>query len=471
LWYDEYMSTRAAIYARVSSDPRGIGRSTREQVADCEAVAEREGWVVVDIFVDNDKSASRFSNGDRPAYRRLVQYLQDGRADVLLTWEASRTQRDLDAYVKLRDLCRTAGVRWCYSGRVYDLDRTDDAFVTGLDALLAEREAAQTRDRVLRTVRANANAGRPHGKRVFGYRRVYDEHSGALLDQVVDDDQAAVIREAARRVSSGETPYAVAKDFNARGIRTPAGGKGWDLTQIKRLCTNPTYIAKRVHKGKVVADATWPAILDEATHYTLVARLGDPKRRTQRDSAVKHLLSGIAVCGVCGGRIRVQKNRGFLAYLCVDGFHVSRREDHVDEFVTTVVIERLSRPDFLDLLVVDEDADVQAARARAAELRARLDGFYDIAAAGDLTPTALARIEATLLPEIEQAERRAHTTALSPVVAAAARPDIAELWQTLPLSTQREIIDTLMEIRIMKTGKGRRRFDPSSIAIDWKTGP
>jgi site-specific DNA recombinase len=466
--YGVGMSTRAVIYARVSSDPRGIGRSTREQVADCEAIADREGWTVVETFVDNDRSASRFANGDRPAYKNLVRFLQDGHADVLVTWEASRTQRDLDAYVKLRDLCRDAGVLWCYSGRTYDLDRTDDAFTTGLDALLAEREASQTRDRVLRSVKANAAAGRPHGKRVFGYRRIYDERTGELVSQIVDDDQAAVVREAARRVLSGETPNAVAQDFNARKIATPAGGKGWDLTQIKRLCTNPTYIAKRVHKGKVVAEATWPPILDEATFYALTTKLNDPKRRTQRDSAVRHLLSGIAICGVCGGRIRVQKNRGFLAYLCVDGFHVSRREDYVDEFVVGVTVGRLSQPDVLELLAHDDDADVQAARAEAAELRARLDGFYDAAAGGELTPAALARIEAKLLPAIEQADKRGRSAAVSPALVEAAGPDIAGRWETLPLTARREIIDALMVVKIMPTGQGRRTFDPSAIAIEWK---
>jgi site-specific DNA recombinase len=462
---------RAVIYTRVSSDPRGIGRSTREQAEDCRSVADREGWQVVETFTDNDRAASRFANGDRPAYKKLVKFLQDGRADVLLTWEASRTQRDLDAYVRLRDLCRHASVLWCYSGRTYDLDRTDDAFATGLDALLAEREASQTRDRVLRSVRANAAAGRPHGKRVFGYRRIYNERTGELVEQVVDDEQAALVREAARRVLAGETPYAIAKSWNERGIPTPAGGRSWDLTQIRRLCTNPAYVAKRVHRGTVVADATWPPILDEATFYALKAKFSDPKRRTQRNSAVKHLLSGIAVCGPCGGRIRVQKNRGFLAYICVDGFHVSRREDHVDDFVTAVILERLSRPDVLDLLADNDDAEVQAAQAQAAELRARLHGFCDAAAAGELTPAALARIEATLLPQIEQAEKRARTAVVSPVVAAAAGPDIAERWGALPLSTRRELIDTLMMVEIMPTGKGRRQFDPSSIRITWKAGP
>jgi site-specific DNA recombinase len=91
------LTVRAVIYTRVSSDPRGIGRSVEEQEADCRTIAEREGWSVVAVFVDNDRGASRFSNGHRPEYGKLVDYLAGDVADVLVTWEASRTQRDLDA--------------------------------------------------------------------------------------------------------------------------------------------------------------------------------------------------------------------------------------------------------------------------------------------------------------------------------------------------------------------------------------
>lgn len=461
---------RAAIYARVSSDPRGIGRSTAEQQADCRLLADREGWTVVDTFVDNDRSASRFANAERPAYRKLVSFLQAGGADVLVTWEASRAQRDLDAYVKLRDLCRDNGVLWSYSGRTYDLQRTDDAFTTGLDALLAEREASLTRDRVLRAVQANAAAGKPHGRLTYGYERVYDPQSGVLVRQVVSDDQAAVIREAARRVLGGETCYAVAKDFNARSIPTPGNGaRGWDLTQVKRICLNPAYIAKRVHRGKVVGDADWPPILPEDQFYALQSKLNDPQRLSRREGAVRHLLSGIARCGVCGRGLLVQKNRGFLAYYCPNGFHVSRHEDKLDEFVTAVVTERLSRPDVLELLDSSDTEDTAAARAEAAEKKARLEGFYDAAAAGDLTPAALSRIERTLLREIGAAERRARPVEVPAPLADLVGSDVEKRWETLPMTARREVIDALMTIEVHRTGRGRRTFDPKNINIAWKT--
>lgn len=130
---------------------------------------------------------------------------------------------------------------WSYSGRTYDLSRLDDRLSTGLDALLAERESDLTRERILRSVRANAAEGRPHGKRPYGYARKYDATTGELLRQIIREDQAAVIREAARRFLAGESTYAIASNFNIRGISAPSGGK-WVLGQVKRMISNPTYI-------------------------------------------------------------------------------------------------------------------------------------------------------------------------------------------------------------------------------------
>ena len=73
------------------------------------------------MFSDNDRSASRYARKGRPQHRELIQFIETGGADVLVTWESSRAQRDLDAYTKLRSLCERQGILWSYAGRIYDL--------------------------------------------------------------------------------------------------------------------------------------------------------------------------------------------------------------------------------------------------------------------------------------------------------------------------------------------------------------
>lgn len=460
---------RAVIYTRVSSDPKDERRSVTEQEHDCRKVCERNGWDVQEVFCDNDRGASRHSRKARPQYVALRDYLTHGEVDVLVLWEGSRAQRDLNDFVKLRDLCAERGILYSYSGKTYDLSRTDDRFSTALDALLAEREADVTRDRVLRAVRANATAGRPHGKLSYGYAREYDER-GNFVRQYIVEDQAAVIREAARRVAAGQACRAIAVDFNRRDIPAPGGGR-WVPTQVRRVAMNPAYVGQRVHRGAVVGDAVWPAILDEDVYAQCRARLADPRRKTLRDATLKHLLSGSARCGICESRMRVLKNRGYLTYVCHERFCVAIRTTKIEAFVNDLVVARLSRPDVMRMLAAADDGD-QAARAeeQVRDLRSRLDQFYAAAAAGEISPAGLARVESRLLAEIDEVEQRSFTARVPQVLREVAGPDLDQRWPTLPIAVRREVIDLLMEIRVFRTVRGERKFRPERVQVTWRLG-
>lgn len=458
---------RAAIYTRVSTVVGGSTRSVTEQEADCQECARREHWEVVKAFCDNDRSASRYAKKERPAYRQLQEYIAQGLCDVLVTWENSRAQRDLEDYVRLRELCRKYSVLWCYSGRIFDLSRTDDRLTTGLDALLSERESDVTRDRILRAMRANAGQGRPHGKLLYGYAREYDSRTGALVRQVVREDQAEIIREAARRVLSGESCNAIAKELNNRGV-PPARSGRWDLTRVRRMVTNPSYAAKRIYKGEVVGEGNWPAILDESTLHQCCARMSDPSRKTTNEHSVKYLLSGIARCGVCDSTLKVMPQRGgYKSYTCRN-FCVARKLTWLDELVQALILKRLSQPDAL-LLFSEQDGNAAGVLEKIAEKRARLDEFYDSAANGEITPSALGRIEGQLLSAISGLEASLRRFDVPTVLydLAKAPPTV---WEKLTLEQKREVVRCLLSVRVHRTlaPRGTRQFDLEAIQIDWR---
>ncbi len=247
------MTTRALIYTRVSHDKRQ-GCSVAEQESECRRVCDSEGWRVVDVLSDNDRSASRFAKRGRPAWDQVKHVIAAGGVDVLVMWEASRSGRDLGEHVDLRDLCRAHGVKLSYSGRLLDLDDARDSFAAGLDALLAEDESERARARIVRAVAHNAERGRPHGRRLYGFRRVYDDSTGELVGQVPHDTEAPIVREVIRRAASGESVYRITEDLNGRGVPLPSGAK-WSDRRVKRLIANPAYIGERVHRGEVVGSA------------------------------------------------------------------------------------------------------------------------------------------------------------------------------------------------------------------------
>jgi len=88
-----------------------------------------------------------------------------------------------------------------------------------------------------------------------------------------------------------------------------------------------------------------------------------------------------------------------------------------------------------------------------------MSGFYDAAAKGKITPGGLARIEARLLPEIEDAERRARVVVVSPLLRSLARPDVEQMWTTLTIGQRREVVSGMADIRVGRTVRGTRTFD------------
>lgn len=477
---------RAAIYTRVSKDMRDTGRSVAEQENEGRAWADQENWQLVgkQVWSDNDRGASKYAKKDRPDWQDLVELITAGQVDILVVWEPSRATRDRMVWAALAAICEEHDVKIAATGRVYDLADPDDAFQLDLFFSLGIRESGITRKRVLRAVKANAVAGRPHGRLLFGYRRRYNAATGALEAQEIHPEQAATLREMARRVLAGQTTYAVSVWLNDGGVTTPTGA-AWVPSQVKRVLINPGYAGKRVYRGEILGDATWPAIFDGLTHTMLVAKLTDPARGSQRDSAIKHLLSGIVQCAVCGSAMRVAKNRGSLSYTCwvnaktpTSGrsFHVARLVSRVDGFVEELLVDRLSRPDALELFTRD-DAKMDELRHildQVAEKRAELEQFYAMAREGKLSAAGLVHAEQGLLPGIERLERRGGQIRLVPLLGDLINSDperVREEWDLLDMAQKREVITAVMvRIEVLKVGKGRRGYtDWESVRVVWRS--
>ena len=79
------MGGRAAIYARISSDPEGKSLGVDRQHSECAKLAERLGLTVVKTFVDNDVSAAGFSRRGRPQYEAMLTAAEEDRFDALIS--------------------------------------------------------------------------------------------------------------------------------------------------------------------------------------------------------------------------------------------------------------------------------------------------------------------------------------------------------------------------------------------------
>lgn len=465
---------RAAIYTRVSHDPAGQRRSVNEQEVECRAEVADKGWDLIEpVYCDDDRGASRYSRGERPQWDQLLLDLRAGGIDVLVTWESSRAQRDLEVYTNLRRICRETGTLWHYDGHTYDLSNDDDAYRTGQDALDAEREAARIRKRVMRGVRSRVTGGRPHGKNLYGHRREYDPDTGAYVRTVPDPAAAPIVAEIFRRFVDGETASGIARALTKRGVPTPGSAPVWRNLTVRNILMNKGHLGHRVSAGEVTTENAWPALVDEATWWRAHATLNDPGRAPRLDSAVKYLLSGLALCGVCGGKMVYNaggtKRKSYPMYVCRDRSCVSRSAPHLESAVTEYVLAMWE--DDARLGARDADPRIAEVNAELAGLWARIESFRE--SAGDIdgpSPAAVAAVERKLTPLILAAERR-----LSGLLARMALPDLdgktlREAWEMpadaggLSLGRRRAIIANAVTVTVLQAGP-KHRFDPATISI------
>ncbi|WP_232323076.1 recombinase family protein [Hoyosella altamirensis] len=464
--------SRAILYCRVSSDTTGHGKSVADQEHECRAICARNNWHVAEVLTDNDMGASRHSGRQRPAYERLKETLSPG--DVLVTWEASRAQRDLAAYTQLRDLCAAKGVYWSYSGRLYDLTKGDDRFTTGLDALLSEKEVEQLRERVLRGKRSRLNQGKPNGRMPYGYRRIINPGTGRTEGWQPCPVTAPIVREIVARLLAGEPINSISTNLNQRGVTPPSVGGDrapapeWIRQRLRTMIVTPTYAGLLTHRGTVVGEGAWEPLITVDEHHRLIAILTDPARATYRGCDVKHLLTGIALCDVCDSPVRYFGPKGLKTprYQCSKSSCVGRRVDMVDLQVTDTLLTALRRWD-IQQLTPEERGEGRQAQDDIRALRQRLDAFTDAAAGGEITPAAFARIEGRLLGEIAQLERRAKHVVLSPLVAQLAGENAFDTWEGLALMQRREVIRATCRVRILRSSqRGPRKYCARDLSVE-----
>jgi hypothetical protein len=319
----------------------------------------------------------------------------------------------------------------------------------------------------------------------YGYRRVYDSRTRALIRQEPDPETAPIVQELARRVLAGEAFYALTIELNARGVPSPEtirmrrlGNTSaqwvWRQDQVRDVVLSPTSAGRRVHRGVVLDGviASWEPLISQTDHALLVEKLCDPGRRSWKDGRVKHLLTGLAFCGVCGAPVRrTVNNRDKYANYCCNGgpgkFCVARKQQWVDDFVTDVVIERLSQPDALDVYAT-EGSGLQEARHTLVALEAELATLRAAKKEGRISLQAFLDFEPDLLGKIETARARLLCTAAPPVLVDLVGGHVRTRWEQLTIPQRRDVIRALCIVNINPTRQGGRQLDPSTIMIDWK---
>jgi site-specific DNA recombinase len=450
---------RAVVYTRITQDRNGDGAGVTRQEADARALAKVRGWQVTSVIVENDTSAA--GKASRPGFERLLEAVEDGSVKVVIAWALDRLTRNRKDTVRLIEACQQHGVTIALvRGSDMDMSTPSGRMVADILASVARQEIEQKSDRQKRAHRQAAEQGRRvTGARPFGY---------TADGMAFKEPEAQAVRDAYQWLLDGVSLGQIARRWNNAGLYTPQGSHLWSGPTVGTCLRKPRNTGLRPY-GDEIYEAAWPPLVDRETWYAALAIMKDPNRLSIRGD--QRLLTSVALCGVCEGAVHVGGNKGYPVYRCATSTgHFSRKAEPIDEYVSAVMIARLSKPDAANLFAPPSTSPNKSELIREADrIRRKLDGLAALYEDGTLTAKGVRqssdRLRAQLADVDEKlAEVNGVPKAARTIVKAA---DVGAAWDALEVSDQREIIRALAVVYLDSPGRGSREFRPETVRIDW----
>ena len=335
---------RAVSYIRVSTREqaqRGGSEEGFSLPAQREAnkrKAQSMGALVVKEFADRGESAR---SANRPELQKMLAYLkEDGGIDYVIVHKLDRLARNRADDVEINRAFEEAGVRLVSTSE--NIDQTPGGMLLhGIMSSIAEFYSRNLANEVIKGMGEKARNGGTLGKAPLGYVNVRgrDEHGREVRTVALDEERAPLVRLAFTEYATGNwTVRGLAEHLAELGLTTapsPARpAKPITATRLQNILHLPYYKGVISFQGVDYVGAHEP-LVDSQTWQT-VQQVFASRRTGERQRTHNHFLKSTAVCGVCGGRLLVQraKNSKGVVY----PYFVCARRHRVHDCTFTAVL-------------------------------------------------------------------------------------------------------------------------------------
>ncbi|WP_305036210.1 recombinase family protein [Micromonospora sp. Llam0] len=476
------------------------------------------GWTVGEVIVENDmangkpKPASAFKRRKirlpdgstvlrviRPGFTRLLDRVRGRRSQAVLAVDLDRAVRDPRDLEDMIDAVQETGANaQSLSGSLRFTDGGTDSEITLARVMvtMANKASRDTGRRVRGERLRQAMHGQwGGGRRPFGFcggpppvgtgdpgQYVCSWHGGRDCQSGVTrvEVEASVIEDCSQRLLQGASLRSLAAELRAGSVST-VGGAAWSAEGLRDILLRPRNAGFMVYGGQILEGvvAPWKPIVDPAVFFAVRDLLTDPSRRSGPGAAARWVGSGIYRCGVClppgveterPVTVHVTVAGRAPRYTCKARNHLARNQAHVDAAVFAHVVYAVTHPRAFELLAEPApQVDVEGLRAQRAAIQQRVKRILADELRGLETreyARDARREAAAMVAEIDaQLHANVGSDPLSPLVNA---PDPVAAWRDAPLADKRVVIDRLMTVTILPSGRKGRGFDPTTVRIEPK---
>lgn len=329
---------RYCLYARKSSeDDERQALSIDSQIKEMVSLAEYLGIKVAETRTE---SHSAKISGGRPVFNLLIQDIQNGMFDGILTWATDRLSRnagDLGSIVDLIDSGKLRDIRT--HGQTFT-NTPDDKFLLMILGSQAKLENDNRGINVKRGMRTKCELGFRPNMTPIGY--INDHHSGKGMKQVfVDKKRAPFITEAFNRVADGASGRDIYNWFKEAGM-TARKGKTVTLSMVYKMLNNTYYCGLfefPIGSGKWYKGSYKPIIprelFDQVQKKMQVAPKSKPGTKKFDYTKLEYLK-----CGSCDSGITAQERfkktkkhglRRYVYYHCTQSKNYNCDESYLRE--------------------------------------------------------------------------------------------------------------------------------------------
>ena len=383
----------AVLYARYSSDKQREA-SIDDQLRVCRKYCGDEGIEVVAEYKDYALSGK---TDHRPEFRRMIANAPE--SDYVVVYMFDRFSRDRLDSAAYKKALRDCGVRVVSATEPVE-DTPEGGLHEGLMELLSEYYVKDLARKVRRGMEGNALKAQDNGYRIYGYST-----DPATRRYVVNEAEAADVREVFSRRVSGESINSIAAHMAEKGCVTSTG-RPVDFNWVKRVLTRKAYTG--VYSwGGIEVPGGMPEIIDEITFQAAQKVISGRTRK--QPGWEPYRLTGKLYCGFCGLPMHGYAGRGkngrrYRYYGCKEVGGCGRpgtRADILEDAIAAAVIEVCDDEEKMRTLAGhvmeayaepgEEDAEIESARQRLKTLEREQHNISQAAMRGLLTDEMVER--------------------------------------------------------------------------------